>query len=219
MMDPVTLTVVGMGMSAASGIMGASAAEQAGESQRSMSLYKQVVALRNAEYAEDQATYDERAGEVNRMKVARQRLGMAAEAKTRPSNLDPNSGSMRQIHDSNIILGEQDEAMARNDAQLAAWKSRVVAQQYTMQGGLDQMSADNAMKEANAKANATLLTAGGQMVGQGLTAFRTGVFATPGGAPGGAVGPDPAVVTASNLYKSDNYAMPGDPTGATFTDA
>ena len=196
------LTLVGMGLTATSGIMGAMGAEQAGADQQQMYMYKRAIALRNAQYAEEQATYDIHAGEFDAQKAARLEMGKAREAKVRASNLDPTSGSMKAIYDSHFAIAEQDQAMARNNAKLAAWKAEVQAQSQTMQGQLDQMAGNYARAEADTKATTSLLGAAGGMANIAAGAGARGV---PGfGIFGpGATGQD---ATAASIYQPVHYA-------------
>ena len=204
-MDPVSLTLVSMGMTAAGGIMGAAGAEQAGADQQQMYMYKAAIAQRNAEYAKEQATYDIHAGEVDAQRAARLKVGEGALSQVRNSNLDPTTGSMKAIRDSYLMIAEQDQAMARNNAKLAAWKSEVQAQSQTMQGQLDQMAGQYAVKEADTRATTSLLSAAGGVTSAALGAGARGV---PGfgifGA--GATSTDPA----ASLYAPQHYA--GNPT-------
>jgi hypothetical protein len=175
-------------------------AEQAGADQQQMYMYKAAIAQRNAEYAENQATYDIHAGEADAMRAARLEIGKGAESQVRNSNLDPTTGSMKAIRDSYIMLAGQDQAMARNNAKLAAWKSEVQAQSQTMQGQLDRMAGDYAVKEADTKATTTLLATAGQL---GTTALAAGAKGVPAFAmfSAGAT-PDPA----GSLYRPQHYA-------------
>jgi hypothetical protein len=176
-------------------------AEQAGQDQYQMYMVKRLIAERNAQYAENQATYDVHAGETDAMKAARLKVGEGALSQVRNSNLDPTTGSMKAIRDSYLMLAEQDQAQARNNAQLAAWKSRVQAQGDTMQGQLDQMAGQYAVKEAETRATTSLLSAAGGVTSAALGAGARGV---PGfGIFGvGATGPDPA----ASLYMPQHYA-------------
>ena len=199
-MDPVSLTLVSMGMTAAGGIMGAAGAEQAGADQQQMYMYKAAIAQRNAEYAKEQATYDIHAGEVDAQRAARVKVGEGALSQVRNSNLDPTTGSMKAIRDSYLMIAEQDQAMARNNAKLAAWKSEVQAQSDTMQGQLDQMAGQYAVKEADTRATTSLLSAAGGVTSAALSAGARGV---PGFAMFGAgTTPDPA----ASLYMPQHYA-------------
>jgi hypothetical protein len=195
------LTLVGMGLTVASGITGAMGAEQAGADQQQMYMYKQAIALRNAQYAKDQAKRDIYAGETDAMKAARLEIGKGAESQVRNSNLDPTTGSMKAIRDSYIMLAGYEQSMARNNAKLAAWKSEVQAQSDTMQGQLDQMAGQYAVKEADTRATTSLLSAAGGVTSAALSAGARGV---PGfgifGA--GATSTDPA----ASLFAPQHYA-------------
>jgi hypothetical protein len=210
MMAP-ALAIAGMGMSVAQGIMGASAAAQQGEAEANRARYLQAIAQMNAKYAEEQATQDVLIGEQRAQQVGLQARGKAglATAQAGARGLDPNTGSARAVSESELAIGNQDEAVRRNEAQMAAWKSRVAAAQDTAQGQVYGMEAQYAKEAAGTRSMTSLLSAGSQIVSQGIQAQRFGVF---GGAGGGAVPPGAMAAATvgsdaapTNYYDSGNY--------------
>jgi len=198
------LAIAGMGMSVVQGIMGASAAAQQGAAEANRARYLQAIAQMNAKYAEEQATQDVLIGEQRAQQVGLQARGKAGlqTAQAAARGLDPNTGSARAVSESELAIGNQDEAVRRNEAQMAAWKSRVAAAQDTAQGQVYGMEAQYAQEAAGTRSMTSLLSAGSQIVGQGIQAQRFGVF---GGAGGGAVAPGAMASAAGSDAGPTNY--------------
>lgn len=205
------LAIVGMGFQVAQGIMGYEGAKQAGEAQAAQARYMAAIARMNAQYAEEQAAYDISAGEQRAQAAGLQARGKAGLDKVRASGLDPNTGSMRASYESELAIGEEDQALRRNDAQLAAWKAKVTAAQDSAQGQLYDMSAQNALDAANIRATTSLLSAGAGVAGKWTQGTTMGIF------PGAAASMTGTDAAPTNYYSADNtagaipdYSMPTD---------
>src|SRR5229473_3599962 len=143
MADPASIAMIGMGTSAAGGIVGAIGSAFSGESNARMYEYQANVARMNQQIQKQNADYARSAGEVEaqqsgmktRFMVGSQKAGQGA------SGLDVNRGSAVDVRTSQLQVGAEDQAIIRSNAARRAYGYEVEAAQSGAEVGIKGMAA------------------------------------------------------------------------------
>jgi len=146
-MAPPTIAMAGMGSTIAGGMLGAFGSAYQGASQRNMYQYQAGVSQINAMIAEQNAKYaltkGEKEAERYGMKAGQQ--AGAIKAAQASGGLDVNSGSNKQVQDSQKMVARMDMATIRENASKVAYDYTVQATGFRNQAALQEMAGDNAM--------------------------------------------------------------------------
>lgn len=177
-MDPMSMTLASIGMSAAGGLMGAGGAMAEGEANAEMYGFKAGLARRNAEIAKENADYTRWSGEYDRM-----RYGMKAGAERSAirtqraaSGFDVNTGSNADIEASHVMVSDMDMAMIHNNAARKAYGYEMQAEQELAQANIYDRAGRNAKTAAKYKAASTLIAGASSVSNKWLDGSRTGIF-------------------------------------------
>lgn len=152
MAEPATiLGGLSIGTSILGGVLGAKSARQQGQSAWAMGMYQAGIAQQNAAIARQNADYASVEGEQSAMKYgmkARQQAGDIAAAQG-ASGLDVNTGSAKDVRESQHLVSVMDMDQIRRNAAKAAFDYRVQASNYDQEAMMDMMGASNAKSAAN----------------------------------------------------------------------
>jgi hypothetical protein len=174
------LAGVGMISSVAGSLTQAAGQEYTGEAQSQMYQYQAAVAQANAQIAKQNAAYDIAAGEVQAEQSGlqtRQQVGMTL-AQQGAGNLDVNSGSTKDVRASEETVGEENQALIRNNAARAAYGEEVTAFQYTAQSTLDTSAAATSLVQGQIGATASILGGVSSVASKWSSGISSGVFSS-----------------------------------------
>ena len=146
MASPATLGSIGIGANVAGGILGAEGSIASGEAQQGMYNYQAGVAQLNATIAKQNADFAVNAGEEKAQQYgleAGQRQGQIV-ASQASSGLDANSGSAKEVQQSQKMVTNLDLTQIRSDANKTAYDIENQAQGFEEQATLDTMAGKNA---------------------------------------------------------------------------
>lgn len=173
MADPISMmAIASIGATAAGAGVGAFGSYERGNAEQNMYNFRAQVANINAGIAEKQAISETEAGEVRAevsgLKTAdragMERAGVAA------GNLDPGSGSAKQVVASTHEIGDFEQQTIRNDAARRAYGQRVSEFGDITQANLD-VAAGQGAKTASEFDVATSILGGVSSVGDKWTKF------------------------------------------------
>lgn len=177
-MDPVSLTVASMAMTAVGGGVSAIGSLQKGAAEKSMFGYRAAVADVNRQIAEQNADYSLKVGEAQA-----QQSGMEGRfkvggiiARAGASGIDVNTGSKARVIESVQEVATHNQAVIRSDAAKRAYDHRVAASEASQQGQIYRMAGDNASSAGKIGAISTLLGTAGSVAGKWSDASTRGIF-------------------------------------------
>jgi len=177
-MDPVSLTAISIGATAAGGAVSGIGALSSGASKQSMYNYQSGIAVQNSLIAKQNADYAIRVGEqqaqAEGLKV-RQQVGSTV-ANRGASGLDVNTGSNAKVVQSVEEVGEDNVAVIRSDAAKRAYGYKVEANQATTQGQLYRMAGEDASRAGTISALGSILGTAGSVSSKWLDANQRGIF-------------------------------------------
>lgn len=191
MADPFTLTAVSLGASALSAGVNAAGQYSSGQSQAAMYQYQSQIAQMNAKIADQNADYAVASGEVSAQESGmktRFQMGQTI-AQQGAGGLAVGSGSNARVVQSELAVGQQDQALIRSNAARTAYGYKVQAAADTAQGVLDTTAASNAKTAGEISAFGSLLGGAAGVSSKWLQASQAGVFSSTGKAG------DPSVVS------------------------
>lgn len=178
MADPFSLAAISIGSSALGGATGAVGSIMGGNSQASMYQYQAGIAQMNAQIAKQNASYATAAGEVTAqqsgMKTS-QEIG-AIKAGQGAGGLAVGSGTNARVVDSQLQVGQEDQALIRSNVAKQAYGYEVTAAQDTAQAQLDTQAASNSKTAGYIGAFSSLLGSAGSVSSKWLQASNAGVF-------------------------------------------
>ena len=180
MADPVTAGIgaAGIGMSLLGGITGAAGAAQSGQAQAEQLTYKAGLAKLNADIEHQNANYAMLQGEESAAKYgirAREQAG-AIKAAQASSNLDVNTGSAKQVQESQHTVSKLDMDTIRNNAARTAWNYEAQAKGFEGQSMLDTLAAKDVRRATPINVASSLLSAGGSVASKWLQGSQQGIF-------------------------------------------
>src|SRR5262252_10255297 len=157
MADPIT--AIGLGSSIAGGITGAIGSVTQGNANAAMYNYQANLALVNAQIAKQNAAYELALGETQaQMSGMKTRAVISQTRATQGAGgLDVNSGTNVKVRESELQVGQFDEAMIRNNASRRAYGQEIQAFEDTAQSQLDQYAASNAKTAGEIGAASSIL--------------------------------------------------------------
>jgi len=174
-------TIIGglsLGTSILGGVLGARSAKAAGNSAFQMGLYQAGIAKQNAEYARQNADIASVEGEQSAMKYgmkARQQAGDIAAAQG-ASGLDVNSGSAKDVRESQHLVSTMDMDQIRRNAAKAAFDYRVTAANYEQEAMMSLMGAQNAKSAANTNALSSIIGSASSVADKWLRGKEVGMW-------------------------------------------
>jgi hypothetical protein len=172
------LGAVGLGGSAAGGLLGAFGSNYKGEAEANMFNYRAGVADLNRKIALQNADYERNAGEVSAQESGmrtRAQVGETAAAQA-SSGLDINRGSAAAVRTSETEIGQQNEAIIRANAARRAYGYEVEATQDQAQSQLYQMAAKTSKTSGGLSAFQSILSGGTSVADKWLKANQVGLF-------------------------------------------
>ena len=179
MAEPATiLGGLSIGTSVLGGIMGAKSAKAAGNSAWQMGLYQAGIAKQNAEIARQNADYASVEGEQQAMKYgmkARQQAGDIAAAQS-ASGLDVNTGSAKDVRDSQHLVSTMDMDQIRRNAAKAAFDYRVTAANYEQEAMTSLMGGANAKSAANTNMWSSIIGSASSVADKWLRGKEVGMW-------------------------------------------
>lgn len=165
MADPATLAGVGMAGSVAQGLLGAFGANVKGEADASAYQYQAGIARINEGIAKSNADYERHVGEIQAqqegMKTA-QDIG-GTKATQAGSGVDVNKGSAAAVRDTQLEVGQYDQAMIRSNAARKAYGYEVEAVSEEAKARMAESASSNARTGGKLGALTSLISAGGSV--------------------------------------------------------
>jgi|SRR5580693_1534402 hypothetical protein len=163
---------IGVGSTAAGGVMGVIGSLFQGQAQSNMYKYQAGVAQVNAKVANQDAQYATEAGNVEatnsglrtRAEVGTTRAGMAA------GNVDINSGSGARVVSSETAIGQENEATIRANAAKRAYGFEVKAAGDTATAGAMDVAATTSIESGDIGAISSVIGAAGSVSSKWLQA-------------------------------------------------
>lgn len=177
-MTPSNVSGAGLGLTAAGGVVGAIGSILGGQSQQKMYNYQAAIAKQNSQIASQNADYSIQKGEQQAQSYgmqAAQRQGQIR-ASQGASGLDVNSGSAKQVQDSQRLVTSMDLDQIRSNAAKTAYDYDVQAVNFTDQGQLDTMAGANASAAGSIGAASTLLGSASSVSSKWLQGQQVGLF-------------------------------------------
>lgn len=178
MADPVSLTAISIGASAAGAGVNAFGSYQAGKSSRNMYNYQAAVADMNKKVADQNAAYETSVGEAQAAQKGLETQSKMGQARAAggASGLDVNTGSKLAVQDSIQTVGEYDQAVIRANSARKAYGYEVEAAQDTAQGQIYRMAGEDSYKAGEIKAASSILGGASSVSSKWLDAQRSGIF-------------------------------------------
>lgn len=192
MADPVTLGMIGIGTSAASGVggvfsslFGGAAKAESYKYQSSMAMYNAAIAKQNEKYAFDVGEQQaERQGIAGAAQAGQIKAGQAA------SGLDINGGSAKEVQSSQHLVSQMDMATIREKAAKTAYDFSVQAVNYENQAKGLNKAASNARTEGVIGAVSSVIGTAGSVSSKWMQGNQLGLWGK-GNTTSGGIGPDP----------------------------
>jgi len=193
MADPVTLGTIGLAASGASGglgiigsLFGGAAKAESYKYQSSMAWYNAAIAKQNEKYSLD----------VGEQQAMRQGIAGAAQAgqikaAQGASGIDVNSGSAKQVQESQHLVSQMDLQAIREKAAKTAYDFSVQATNYENQAKGLSKAASNARTEGILGAVSSFVGTAGSVASKWLQGNQLGLWGGGNVASGGGGTPDP----------------------------
>lgn len=178
MADPVTLTAISLGATAAGGGISALSSIMGGKAKSASYKYQAGLAAINSQIAKQNADYERNVGEVEAQQSGlrtKAEIG-ATRAIEGASGLDVNSGSAARVQSSEREIGWNNQQIIRANSARRAYGYEVEAMNETAQGQLYKRAASQAKTAGILGAGATLLSTAGSVAGKWSQASTAGVF-------------------------------------------
>ena len=177
MADPVSL---GLAATAAGGVTSAIGSIFGGQAQSSMYSYQAAVAQMNAEIARQNAAYELALGESQAQQQGMKTRGIISQTRANQGagGLDVNTGTNAMVRQSELELGQFDQATIRSNAARRAYGDEVQAVQDTAQSQLDTMAASTSLTSGYLGAASSILGAGGSFASKWMQGQMYGAQAS-----------------------------------------
>lgn len=187
MADPVSLTAISLGASAAGAGVSAFGSLMSGNAQSSAYTYQASLARMNEQIAKQNASYETASGEVQAQESGMKTRFQEGQTKVAQgaSNLDVNSGTSSLVRTSEQEIGYQDQAIIRSNAARRAYGYNVEASQDEAQAQVDTMAAKNSKSAGVIGALSSVLGGAASVSSKWSSASTSGVFGNNAGYYGG----------------------------------
>jgi hypothetical protein len=167
MADPIsgTLLAVSLGASVAGGVTTAMGKGFESKAQSNMYQYQAGMAQINKQIDEQNAAYARSGGEVEAQKSGmRSRFQLGGIKVTKAAgNIDVNSGSAREVQDSQEAIGQHDQSIIRSNAARQAYGYDVEAAGHKAQVGMYGMASENALTTGKIGVAGSLISTAGSV--------------------------------------------------------
>lgn len=176
--NPTQIAEAGIGANAAGGVLGAIGSEQSGEAQQGMYNYQAGVAQLNATIAKQNADYAINSGEQQAQSYGLQagnRQGQIVASQS-SSGLDVNSGSNKQVQESQKMVTNLDLTQIRSNANKTAYDFENQAVGFESQATLDTMAGKNAAEAGTIGAFSSILGSASSVSSKWLQGNQLGLF-------------------------------------------
>jgi len=177
-MSPESMASIGIGSSAAGGIVGAIGALDQGKAAEKMFNFQAGVALVNKQIALQNRDYAYQVGEdkaLQRGMVARQQTADIKVAQS-GSNLNVNTGSAADVRESSADVARMDLATIRGNAARTAYGYTVESVQQDAQSKLYTMAGSNARRAGYINAITSLLSGASSVSSKWIQAKQAGIY-------------------------------------------
>lgn len=177
-MDPISLSMIAIGGSAAAGGVSALGQILGGIASKNQYGYQSAVARINQQIAKQNADYARNVGEVEAQKVglgSRFRVGNIVAGKA-AAGLDVNTGSASDVVESQKEIGLHDQATVRANAAKKAYGFEVEGVQHEAQSHIYDMAGDKAMMAGIIGAGSSILGSASSVSSKWLDAKRYGIY-------------------------------------------
>lgn len=180
MADNMLIGGAGMGLTFLGGITSAISSFIGGEAQQQMYNYQAGVAKLNAQIAQQNSTYATRVGEIQAANAGLQGGQVMGRIKSAQaaSGLDVNTGSNKQVQQSQKQITGMDVAAIRSNAAKTAYNYQVEATQYTAQSQLDTLAGKNARTSGMIGAMSSILGSASSVSSEWLRGQQLGMWGT-----------------------------------------
>lgn len=168
MADPGAIAMIGMGASAAGGIVGAIGANYSGQAQANMFNYQAGVAQANALLAKQDAAYATQAGEVSAQQSGMKTHYQVGETRAAFGAGNVAGGSTGAVERSETEIGAQDQALIRANAAKRAFGFNVEAAKDTAQGTMYQTAAKTSRTAGDIGVLSSIIGGAGQVASKWL---------------------------------------------------
>lgn len=166
-------------LTAASGLMQASAQRQAGREAKAEADYKAAIQRNNsiranylAQDAIERGDIEEREERIRgRLLIGQMRAVMAA------NGVDVNTGSAAELQIDQAATNELEARTVRNNAAREAQEFRIRGSQFESEANLTQLAGENANRSAKRQSRGTLLGTAGKVAGSWYQFDQAGAFA------------------------------------------
>lgn len=167
MADPIsgTLLAVSLGATVAGGVTSAVGASYSSKATSNMYKYQEGVAQINQRISEQNAAYARSVGEVEAQKSgmrSRFQLGGIRTAKA-AGNIDVNTGSAKEVQESQEAIGRHDQSIIRSNAARQAYGYEVEATGAKASAGMYGTASENALTAGKFGVASTLLSTAGSV--------------------------------------------------------
>ena len=176
--NPSQIAGIGMDNTALGGIEGAIGQFQSGAAQSQMYKYQAGVAQFNKVIADQNAAYAEQIGEQEAQRYgmqAGQRFGQIKAAQA-SHGLDINTGSAKDVQDSQRLVTRMDLTQIRSQAAKTAYNYETQGAQFTAQAGLDTAAAANARRAGFVGAASSIMGGASAVSSEWLKGAQAGLW-------------------------------------------
>lgn len=174
---------IGMGASALGSLFGAGGSIAAGEAQQQMNNYQASIALMNAKVAKQNETYARNVGEIQAQNAGLQAAQVEGQTKAAEasSGLDVNSGSAKQVQESQAKVTSLNLDQIRSNAAKTAYNFDVQSAGFEDQANLFRMAGANAAEAGEIGAVSSIVGGASSVATQWSKASQVGLFSNNGG--------------------------------------
>lgn len=179
MADPVTaIAVVGMGASAAGGIVSGIGAKESADAQASAYRYKAGVALLNKQINDQNANWALEAGEAQAVTSGMKSHQQIGETKVvqAASGFDVNSGTGEKVRQDQSSIADYNQNVIRWDAAKTSYGYETKATMDVAEAQLDQTAASQSEEAGTIAEIGSFLNAGGQVASKWMSGKSAGAF-------------------------------------------
>lgn len=172
-----SISSAGLGLTAAGGVVGAIGSIFGGQAQQKMYDYQAAIAKQNAQIAKQNSDYAIQKGEQQAQNYglqAAQRQGQIVVAQA-ASGLDVNSGSAKQVQESQQKITSMDLEQIRSNAAKTAYDYDVQSVNFSSQAQLDVLAGENASAAGGIGAMSTLLGSAASVSSKWLQGRQVGL--------------------------------------------
>lgn len=171
----------GMGATFLGGVTSALSSFVGGQDQQKMYDYQAGVATLNAQISKQSATYATKVGEIQAAQAGlqgAQRMGKIKSAQG-ASGLDVNTGSNKQVQDSQAQITATDQTAIRSNAARTAYNYENQAVGFAAQANMDTVAGKNARTAGLVGAASSLLSSATSVSSEWLRGQQLGLWGSP----------------------------------------